>query len=142
MKKVSLLILVSMILLLAFTSCDVLPETVTGPLNNVKDTVVTTFNNVKNTVVGTFNNVKDKVEIAIGTHEHEWNDATCTSPKTCRCGATEGEALGHDYSDATCYEPQTCKNCGETLGIELVDFHQSLDDARHIFAKFFFYEIE
>ena len=120
MKKVSLLILVSMILLLAFTSCDVLPETVTGPLNNVKDTVVTTFNNVKNTVVGTFNNVKDKVEIAIGTHEHEWNDATCTSPKTCRCGATEGEALGHDYSDATCYEPQTCKNCGETLGIELV----------------------
>ena len=120
MKKVSLLILVSMILLLAFTSCDVLPETVTGPLNNVKDTVVTTFNNVKNTVVGTFNNVKDKVEIAIGTHEHEWNDATCTSPKTCRCGETQGEALGHDYSDATCYEPQTCKNCGETLGIELV----------------------
>ena len=31
---------------------------------------------------------------------------------------------------------------GRTLGIELVDFHQSLDDARHIFAKFFFYEIE
>ena len=34
---------------------------------------------------------------------HEWQEATCTEPKTCsRCGETEGEALGHDYVDGYC----------------------------------------
>ncbi len=28
-------------------------------------------------------------------HTHTFSDATCTAPKTCECGATEGEALGH-----------------------------------------------
>lgn len=28
-------------------------------------------------------------------HEHNFAAATCTTPKTCKCGATEGEALGH-----------------------------------------------
>jgi hypothetical protein len=31
---------------------------------------------------------------------HTYADATCTAPKTCHCGATEGEALGHTgYAD-------------------------------------------
>lgn len=32
-----------------------------------------------------------------GCHlKHEWQEATCTNPKTCSaCGETEGEALGH-----------------------------------------------
>ena len=37
-----------------------------------------------------------------GTHEHVFNDATCTAPKTCECGATEGEALGHTYIEGKC----------------------------------------
>ena len=41
--------------------------------------------------------------------DHEWTEATCTTPKTCSiCGVTEGEALGHDWKDATCTEPKTC----------------------------------
>ncbi|MBQ9860546.1 MAG: hypothetical protein IJO76_07745, partial [Clostridia bacterium] len=48
---------------------------------------------------------------------HEWDDATCTAPKTCSvCGATEGEALGHEWDDATCTTAKTCKVCGETEG--------------------------
>jgi len=48
---------------------------------------------------------------------HDWKDATCTTPKTCKtCGATEGNALGHDWKDATCTEPKTCKTCGTTEG--------------------------
>ena len=48
---------------------------------------------------------------------HEWDDATCTAAKTCSvCGETEGEALGHEWDDATCTAPKTCSVCGETEG--------------------------
>ena len=48
---------------------------------------------------------------------HDWQDATCTEPKTCvKCGKTEGEALGHTWVDATCTEPKTCSVCGATEG--------------------------
>lgn len=53
-------------------------------------------------------------------HEHNWEEATCTTPKTCaECGKTEGEALGHDWALATCTDPQTCTRCGETQGSAL-----------------------
>ena len=33
---------------------------------------------------------------------HDWADATCTSPKTCKkCSATDGKALGHTFGTAT-----------------------------------------
>ena len=110
MKKVSLLVLVSMILLLAFTSCDMLPEPVAGTLENVKETVVGTFENVKDTVLGF---------LGIDTHEHVWNEATCESPKTCECGATDGEPLPHSWNEATCQAPKTCSVCGKTEGSAL-----------------------
>lgn len=48
---------------------------------------------------------------------HEWNEATCTLPKTCSiCEEVEGEALGHIWTDATCSDPKTCSVCGETDG--------------------------
>ena len=52
--------------------------------------------------------------------KHEWQDATCTEPKTCsKCGETEGKALGHDWTVATCTEPKTCSRCGQTEGDSL-----------------------
>lgn len=48
---------------------------------------------------------------------HNWNDATCETPKTCSiCGKTEGEPLGHKWEKATCEEPKTCSVCGKTEG--------------------------
>ena len=58
--------------------------------------------------------------------EHNWAEATCTTPKTCTdCGATEGEALGHTEQTvagtaATCYENgltdgKICSVCNEVL---------------------------
>ncbi|MBE7002142.1 MAG: hypothetical protein E7421_05570 [Ruminococcaceae bacterium] len=48
---------------------------------------------------------------------HSWNNATCTTPKTCtKCGATEGNAAGHSWSAATCVAPKTCKTCNITEG--------------------------
>ncbi len=40
---------------------------------------------------------------------HEWEDATCTDPKTCsRCGETSGSALGHT-------DGAKCERCGLVL---------------------------
>ena len=48
---------------------------------------------------------------------HQWNDATCTTLKTCTvCGTTEGEMLPHNWEDATCITAKTCKTCGATEG--------------------------
>ena len=54
----------------------------------------------------------------VGCHmSHEWQEATCTTPKTCSVGGeTEGEALGHTWVEASCAEPKHCSTCGETEG--------------------------
>ena len=65
--------------------------------------------------------ITDTSALVIKALNHDWEDATCTAPKTCKragCGATEGNALGHDWADATCTAPKTCKRagCGATEG--------------------------
>lgn len=36
-------------------------------------------------------------------HVHDWEPATCTSPKKCStCGETQGNALNHSYNNGTC----------------------------------------
>ncbi len=48
--------------------------------------------------------------------EHDFADADCTHPKTCKdCGATEGGVV-HTWLDATCTEAKTCKLCDKTEG--------------------------
>ncbi len=48
---------------------------------------------------------------------HEWEDATCVTPKTCStCEKTEGEALGHKWEEATCAKAKHCTVCGITEG--------------------------
>ena len=52
--------------------------------------------------------------------KHEWQDATCTAPKTCLdCGETEGEALGHTGGVATCTEDAICSVCSAKYGEKL-----------------------
>ncbi len=50
-------------------------------------------------------------------HVHNFRAATCTAPKTCTCGATEGSANGHSWRSATCSDPKTCTVCGTTSGL-------------------------
>jgi len=50
-------------------------------------------------------------------HVHSFSNATCTTPKTCSCGAIEGSATGHNWKEATCSEPKTCTVCGTTSGL-------------------------
>ncbi len=61
-------------------------------------------------------------------HVHVFADATCTTPATCECGATEGAALGHSHeavvTDPTCteagYTTYTC-SCGDTYTADEVE---------------------
>lgn len=50
--------------------------------------------------------------------QHEvWNEANCTTPKTCaECGEIEGAPLGHSWLVANCVDPKTCEVCGATDG--------------------------
>ncbi len=50
------------------------------------------------------------------SHQHQFSNATCTTPKKCSCGATEGSALGHSFASATCSTPKKCTVCGITEG--------------------------
>ena len=58
--------------------------------------------------------------------QHEWQDANCTTPKTCaKCGATEGEAAAHqpgvqrisdvDPSHLSMTLETSCTVCGEVM---------------------------
>lgn len=48
---------------------------------------------------------------------HEWEEATCTTAKTCSlCKITEGEPLEHSWVEANCKEPKHCVLCNLTEG--------------------------
>ena len=76
--------------------------------------------------IGSYNGVLTNAERSY----HNWQDATCTAPKTCTiCGDTEGEALGHSYITeilamptftATGEQQKVCSACGDTV-TELLD---------------------
>lgn len=45
---------------------------------------------------------------------HDWKEATCTAPKTCkRCQATEGEPIEHSFGDYISDENGHWKQCSE-----------------------------
>ena len=101
MKKVLVLFVVLVMALLAFTSCQYLPD------------------GVKDAIDGIFGNK--------GEHDHEFvlekslGAATCTKAEEgvfrCSCGAREKrvvtEALGHDYTTASVVKP-ACNKAGST----------------------------
>ena len=53
-------------------------------------------------------------------HVHSFEKADCTSPATCDCGESEGDALGHIWHEATCTIPKTCSRCKATEGEPIV----------------------
>lgn len=59
-------------------------------------------------------------------HEHDWQPATCTQPKTCsKCGETLGEPLGHFWQEAECGEPMVCATCGAVS--DVINEHEWMD---------------
>lgn len=75
------------------------------------------MSNKKTKVVLALTTLAMSVALSACGHEHEWKEATCTTPKTCvTCEETEGEALGHEWEEATCTTGKVCSTCGETKG--------------------------
>ena len=57
------------------------------------------------------------IEDAETLGDHAWVDASCEAPKTCSvCKITEGEALSHAWIDADCNSPKTCLSCDAVEG--------------------------
>lgn len=68
--------------------------------------------------------------------QHEYNDATCSQPKTCKhCGKTEGKATGHRWTAATCEAPKTCTACGATEGDADADAHSFVEGVCTVCGK-------
>ncbi len=50
---------------------------------------------------------------------HDYNDATCSTAKTCQrdgCNKALGKPKDHSWLEPTCTAPYTCENCGATDG--------------------------
>ncbi len=117
MKKISLLVLVTMVLMMAFVGCDVIAD--------LNDTIASSpiFGNPHE------HSYSDEWSINSENHwhacecgeaseqaAHTWVEATCESPKTCSvCGYAEGQALGHTVVDIPAVSA-TCDKDGATAG--------------------------
>lgn len=66
------------------------------------------------------------VFLALKPCNHQWNAATCDTPKTCLlCGTVAGTQLNHQWINATCSTPKTCLLCNSSIGEPLA--HQWVD---------------
>lgn len=114
-KSNSVLLRIVAILLLcslAFTGCF-------GAESRLPEKPVTNEENPVSDVVQDIPSGNTEGEISTTAHEHTFNDATCTTAKTCSvCEATEGKPLGHTWTEATCTAPSSCSVCGEVNGDE------------------------
>jgi len=95
-----------------FESCE-LSQSTTNKTDTTTDITDSTQKNQ------TESNTKDTENFSSSSsqHLHDFVAATCTAPKTCFCGITEGKANGHNWKDATCSEPKKCTVCGTTSGL-------------------------
>ena len=117
MKRIFSLFL-ALVLCLSLCACSVgddsTPTAATNPTEAASATKFTDPNTKPTTEPTTESTVAPTTE---PPHTHSFRSATCTAPKTCSCGATEGKAAGHNWKDATCSEPKTCTVCGTTSGL-------------------------
>ena len=71
------------------------------------------------------------------TCEHEWEEANCIAPKTCKhCNETEGEKANiHQWEEATTEAPKTCALCGKTEGEKInVDARFKTANCKEVFG--------
>lgn len=66
---------------------------------------------------------------------HDWKEATCTAPKTCkRCQATEGEPIEHNFGDYISDENghwKQCSECGTDSQKELHAYKWNTEDGEY-----------
>ena len=61
--------------------------------------------------------------------EHEWEPATCLTPRTCKlCSAVQGKVRAHSWGSTACNDPQPCIYCFTMEGMVLT--HEWREDCR------------
>lgn len=92
----------------------------TGQTTDTNNTTINDSSNKNNNQSNSNNTTtKPNTNTQTNTHKHSYSAATCTQPKKCSCGATEGSALGHKWVDATCTVQKACSVCKATSGSAL-----------------------
>lgn len=82
------------------------------------------------TVKGEIDTYNSSKQIASGatatiaaTKGHDWADATCSLPKTCKvCDATDGDALGHNYVGGVCSRCDDVEGKETTVTVKIGDY--------------------
>ena len=123
MKKIMLLMLISILTLLSLTSCEIVSELLgSDPTGNVTNSECE-HEWLDATCISPKTCAKcSKTEGGV-TSDHNYTEATCEAPMTCRdCGIVFGRALGHKYTPATCYAPKTCSTCNDVVGYPVHDY--------------------
>jgi len=123
MKKgclVSIVVFLAICLFIGICLPNPTDENTTPPSNELP--VISTSSSDESTSDHTYNSSIPTAEPTAAPtteppHTHSFSSATCIAPRTCSCGATEGEANGHNWKDATCSKPKTCTVCGTTSGL-------------------------
>ena len=84
------------------------------------DTETPSSNTSLQTTNSTENNSNSTPSANINTtHTHSFSAATCTEPKKCSCGETNGSPSGHNWQEATCASPKKCSLCNKTEGLPI-----------------------
>ena len=86
-------------------------------LFSVVSCVDTTTTEISSSEENQTNESQEPTDPPVEAHKHVWAEATCTQPKTCECGVTEGNALGHDWDTYVCGSSAACQRegCDETI---------------------------
>ena len=142
MKKI-LSILLALTIFLILSACDndkhTLSELETGSAttsnvdsadtsieaNSSNESVQTS--NVDSTDTSTKANTSNQsAETHKSQHTHNYSvAATCTEPKKCSCGATEGTALGHEYKNFVCVR---CNDEQQNAFVDLKKYYWKLGE--------------
>ena len=120
--KRTLIILWVLVLLFGLCACDDINTVDSVPSNPNQATISKTESTADSETETTPSLSTAPDEIPTTTpateppHTHTFKAATCTAPRTCSCGETEGTPNEHRWEDATYTSPKRCSVCDTTEG--------------------------
>lgn len=101
MKKF-LTLAMTILLLFGLTACSKSESDLSGGALSVSDNTSSKGKITDASPINESSSSDEKITDTSSVHTHSFVAATCTQPKKCDCGATEGAALGHSYENGVC----------------------------------------
>lgn len=88
-----------------YSDTETNPDEIENDTNNVDNITQSESSDGKSDTTSTStagNKTNTATTSANSTHTHSFSSATCTEPKKCSCGATQGAPLGHTFENGVC----------------------------------------